>query len=167
MQYETLRLFAPLTHIARTTTSPKTITTSAGHTHTIPAHCNIYLNSYALQCDPAVWSDSAPPQTFHPPRFVAFDPTTHKPSIKPLRKGSFLAWSAGPRICPGQKMSQVEFVTTFMMLFRRYRVEVALEEGEDVESGLARVRGAMKDSFPRLTMQMNRPEDVTLRFVAR
>lgn len=64
-------------------------------------------------------------------------------------------------------MSQVEFCTVFMTIFRKYRVEVALEDGETLEMGQQRVQKTMKDSFPRLTMQMNRPKQVQLRFVKR
>lgn len=160
-------MFTPLTHIARHAHEPLAIPYQ-GKEIIIPPDTIIYLNSYALHSNPTDWSDVAPPTTFHPPRFLTTSPDApSRPCIKSLRKGSFVPWSAGPRVCPGQKMSQVEFCTVFMTIFRKYRVEVALEEGETAEMGHERVRKTIRDSFPRLTMQMNRPKQVQLRFVKR
>jgi hypothetical protein len=64
-------------------------------------------------------------------------------------------------------MSQVEFVAVFMTIFKRFRVAVALNEGESEEEGRRRAKQATVESFPKLTMQMERPGSVGLRFVRR
>jgi hypothetical protein len=61
-------------------------------------------------------------------------------------------------------MSQVEFVAVFATIFSRWKVEVVLREGESMEQGRKRVEEVMEDSQSRLTLQMNRPRDVVLRF---
>ena len=71
-------------------------------------------------------------------------------------------------------MSQVEFVSVFMSIFSKYRVELVLREVDDgkggkrketAEEAKKRVEALMADSQSRLTLQMNRPKEVELRFV--
>ncbi len=79
----------------------------------------------------------------------------------------FLPWSAGPRVCPGQKMSQVEFVIAIATLFRQCRVKPVVRKGENSEQAKARLSELMEDSQPRLTLQMNNPEEVHLKWTRR
>jgi cytochrome P450 len=78
-----------------------------------------------------------------------------------------MPWSGGPRVCPGQKMSQVEFVAVIATIFKRYTVAPVLEKGETVEAARERLRGVMLDSQPRLTLQMNKPHEVKLKWSRR
>ncbi|KAJ0322762.1 hypothetical protein COL5a_008588 [Colletotrichum fioriniae] len=95
-------------------------------------------------------------------------------------RGTFLPWSSGPRTCPGQKMAQVEFVTVLATLFHQCTIEPVPEDGDEstttqstttTEMAAAQARqrllDLMQDSQPRLTLQMNRPEDVCLRWTKR
>jgi hypothetical protein len=67
------------------------------------------------------------------------------------------------------KMSQVEFVSVFMTIFRRWRVELVRKDvggrRETEEEARERAREAMRDSQSRLTLQMNRPREVKIRFL--
>jgi hypothetical protein len=74
-------------------------------------------------------------------------------------------WSAGPRVCPGQKMAQVEFTAIFLTLFRRHRIEIVPlvdeeEREESEEEWKARLDALMKDSISILTLQMKGVYDV-------
>ncbi|KAJ3943626.1 uncharacterized protein N0V96_006555 [Colletotrichum fioriniae] len=102
-----------------------------------------------------------------------------QPHNQPHR-GTFLPWSSGPRTCPGQKMAQVEFVTVLATLFHQCTIEPVPEDGDEstttqstttTEMAAAQARqrllDLMQDSQPRLTLQMNRPEDVCLRWTKR
>ena len=64
-------------------------------------------------------------------------------------------------------MSQVEFVAVIMTLFKRFTVAPMLEKGETMEDAKERLRGVMKDSQQRLTLQMNNPQDVRLKWSKR
>lgn len=64
-------------------------------------------------------------------------------------------------------MSQVEFVAVITSIFSRYRVAPILENGETLEVAKERLREVVKDSQPRLTLQMNRPRDVKLKWSRR
>lgn len=65
------------------------------------------------------------------------------------------------------KMSQVEFVGVLYEIFRNWRVEIVRREGETEEDARRRLAEILQDSSPKLTLQVNRPQDVVFRYVAR
>ncbi|KAL0782484.1 hypothetical protein CaCOL14_000390 [Colletotrichum acutatum] len=197
VMFETLRLFPPLTHLMRsnittqilpsqiptptslqssTSTSPPSTTTSS---YTFPP-CTVYINTVALHTSPKTWGPDA--LSFNPARWLTIPQSSsssspsQSPHIQPAR-GTFLPWSSGPRTCPGQKMAQVEFVTVLATLFHKCTVEPApgVHESGNTQSTTPEVAAQatqglldlMQDSQPRLTLQMNRPKDVRLRWTRR
>jgi len=165
LMFETLRLFPPIVHIARGVETPQTLTVHEKQFY-VPAPSNVYINIACLHSYPSAWGEES--LSFQPSRWVdgaaAADGTAR---LVPPARGTFLPWSAGPRACPGQKMSQVEFVTVIATLFRQCRVEPVVRAGEDVVQAKARLVELMEDSQPRLTLQMNQPEEVHLRWIRR
>jgi cytochrome P450 len=159
--FETLRLYNPLVHIGRINPHPQTIQTSQGP-QLIPAYTQSYINSTALHFDPLTWGTDV--LTFNPTRWL--DSSTDQ-LLPPPQKGTFLPWSFGPRICPGMKMAQVEFIGVLSTLLRRCRVEVVARRGEDVDTARRRLMDTMQDSRSVLTLSMKRPREVRLRFVRR
>ena len=164
---ETLRLFTPLIHISKQTDTPQAIQTSDG-SYWLPGKATVYINTVALHLDPAVWNNlnlaegekgsGHDEQYFRPSRWMN-PPGSQQPLFQPP-KGAYLPWSAGPRVCPGQKMAQVEFAGIFLTLLRRHKISavaLAHESREDVEE---RLDGRMRDSMSILTLQMNNVYDV-------
>lgn len=76
--------------------------------------------------------------------------------------GAFVPWASGPRICPGKKFAQVEFVAVMAKLFRKHKVGIVLEEGETEEQARERVWEVLEDSWLRVTIQIRCPEKVKL-----
>ncbi|WQF83646.1 Putative cytochrome P450 [Colletotrichum destructivum] len=183
-QYETLRLFPPLTHLMRsnettqtmsypsaTDSSPSSSSTSPS-SFTLRAPCAIYINTVALHTSPSTWGPDA--LTFNPARWLQPSVSGYNDSEAPQQqhlmtppRGAFLPWSGGPRVCPGQKMSHVEFVTVIATLFRRCTAEPVPREGESMPQARQRLLDLTQDSQPILTLQMNRPQDVRLRWTKR
>lgn len=64
-------------------------------------------------------------------------------------------------------MAQVEFVAVIATLFRSCTVEVVCQPGESVEEARQRLVKAMQESQPRLTLQIEKPDDIVLRWVKR
>ena len=64
-------------------------------------------------------------------------------------------------------MSQVEFVSVMATIFKYYTVEPIVEKGETLDMAKEKLAGVMADSQPRLTLQVNRPQDVKLRWTKR
>ncbi|KAK6417606.1 hypothetical protein LTR95_017306 [Oleoguttula sp. CCFEE 5521] len=172
---ETLRLFVPVVHLAKETSGPQIIETSAG-TLRAPASCTMYVDVVGLHLIPETWRDLnlseaeaeakkstntdsdvlADEHIFRPTRWV--NPTgSAQPLYQPPR-GCYMPWSGGPRICPGQKMAQVEFTAIFLGLFRRHRIEAVPLQIDGNEETLpernARLDAIMKDSVSLLTLQM-------------
>jgi cytochrome P450 len=138
----------------------------AGHTYTIPGPCTVYINTVGLHHDRGSWGPDA--AVFRPSRWLVPDAVLSADAklVTPER-GTFLAWSAGPRVCPGQKMSQVEFVTVVSTLFGRLRVEPAAQESRGLDEAREYLKEMMQDSSMRLTLQMNRQDELKLRWLAR
>ena len=159
---ETLRLFTPLIHISKQTRTAQTIQTSRG-TYWLPPNTTTYINAVALHLDPEVWQDLNLPgddkgsaddvSRFRPTRWINPEGST-QPLFQPP-KGTFVPWSAGPRVCPGQKMAQVEFVAIFLTLLRRHKIEAVALKGEDRAEVDARLDRRMKESVSILTLQMD------------
>ena len=164
---ETLRHFTPLVHISKQTQKPQTISTSKGN-FWLPAKTTVYVNSIALHGDPGLWRGlNAPPNealaaedewSFRPTRFLN-PPGSAQPLFQAPR-GAFVPWSAGPRVCPGQKMAQVEFTAMFVTLLRGHRVEAVVLEGETRGMVEERLERTMRASVSVLTVTMTGVYDV-------
>lgn len=182
IMFEALRLFPPLVHVVKSTKNAQTITTSSSGTFTIPAQSSIYINNVKLHTEPAMWrnlnltaverkpagddKDKTPVDEldFRPSRWIN-PPGSPYPLFQPP-KGTYLAWSYGPRICPGQKMAQVEIVGILVTLFSKHRLEAVRKSVDAIEHGDApaledddalnrRIDALMEDSLPKLTLEMD------------
>jgi cytochrome P450 len=121
-QYETLRLYGPVTWVPRETARDAEIV-SLGNTGSkasivIPRNTDLHLNMYARQVSTNIWGPDA--LQFRPDRFIlSVDQPVPKDWVEhgnvsdgkeklvapPLPY--FSPWLSGPRICPGMKFSQV------------------------------------------------------------
>lgn len=132
-----------------------------------------HVNTMALHTSRTTWGDDA--LEFRPSRWLRTsndddENGSHSspPGLVTPPRGVFLPWSGGPRACPGQKMSQVEFVAVVATLLRRAVIEaVPRGGGESPAQARRHLLRRTQDSQPVLTLQMNRPQDVRLRWVPR
>lgn len=165
----------------KTVRKPQIISVSHG-TYRIPANSTFYINTVALQLDPKLWRDlnqpdpdSGAPQA-EPSAWAAEDGTEDEYRFRPTRwldpetgalfhppRGSFLPWGGGPRVCPGQKMAQVEFTSIILRMLANCRIEA---EALDVEENGAvrketrdeinlRLDGHVRSSTALLALQMD------------
>lgn len=165
---ETLRLFTPLIHIGKQTLVPQTIETSRGR-YWLPANTTTYINAIALHADKKVWhglnhdeKDSIADDDvwlFRPSRWIN-PPGSPEPLFRPP-KGTFIPCSAGPRVCPGQKMAQVEFVGILLTLLRQHKVDTVALSGESRVDVDKRLDMRMRNSISILTLQMRDVYDVS------
>lgn len=169
---EVLRLFPPVIHISKMTKTAQRIQTSRGLFY-FPANATVYINTVGLHLDPAVWRNlnlaeneeksETDELAFRPSRWI--NPSTDGPQVFKPPKGTYVPWSAGPRICPGQKMAQVEFTAIFLKLFHKHRIEAVSAKTASGESETraqleSRLDARMRDSISVLTLQMNNVYDV-------
>lgn len=167
VMFETLRLYSPIIRMLRTNDAPQELKMSKGVIH-LPANSAVTINIIALHLDPEVWpninrcsdpswvgdDDQVLPDesTFRPSRWI--NPDTAPRRLYQPPKGYFLPWSHGPRVCPGQKMAQVEFVAVILKLLQNYRIDavpLAGEKREDVKRRLDKVMGGC---IPKMTLVM-------------
>lgn len=192
LMHETLRHHGPTQTLPRITPAnvPLTPLTINDRIHELPPKTMLVANLSAIHFDPATWSSSssvsnsssaADETTFEPRRFLTLAPNgteTCKDFSAPSARG-FVAWSRGPRICPGKKFSQVEFVAVLMGLFRDgRRVQLVGDEEEDgtrekgdkagkygdkaMERARQRARRVMAEAEIEVALKMR--EDVRMRW---
>jgi len=78
-------------------------------------------------------------------------------------KGTYIPWADGPRVCPGRKFAQVEFVAAIAKLFHRHKVHPVLLDGESPAQAKERLVRMIDDSaMTAITLQMRRPKSVAL-----
>ncbi|RWA14480.1 hypothetical protein EKO27_g558 [Xylaria grammica] len=168
--YETLRLYTPVP--VTKWTKEKTQTLNVGDkTLVLPPNTMMCLAYSSLQSDPRWWGPDS--LTWRPSRFIkpagdesalggGKESAKEEEFLQPKR-GTFVGWSEGARDCPGRKFSQVEFVATIASLFRDWRVDPVVFEGETIEAARERVLDLIKtDSAMVLLTQMLHPERAPL-----
>ena len=166
---ETSRLRPIISTVIRENPKPQVINTSRG-TVWVPAHTIIKTHPLALNLDASVWRDinhdqdpdfarggaaqSLPDEyAFRPSRWLS--PTgSQQPLFQPPR-GAFIPWSMGPRVCPGQKMAQVEFTAAILTMLHKHRVEAVSTEGESREQVEQRLDAHMRNNSYSMTLHMN------------
>ncbi|MFE7129668.1 cytochrome P450 [Streptomyces sp. NPDC057638] len=114
---ETLRLYSPAWQFMRRAKGPDTI-----RGYDVPAHANIYLNSYVLHRHPDLWDD---PDSFRPERFA--------PGRSEGRhRHAYMPFGGGERICIGQHFALTELHLVLVTIVQRFRFTLP--------SGRSRVR---------------------------
>lgn len=165
--YEVLRLFTPLVHLAKQTKEAQILKTPTGIV-SLPANTTVYVNDVCLHLDPEIWrnlnlagndepSDNDE-ERFRPSRWI--NPSGSSQTLFTPPKGTYVPWSMGPRVCPGQKMAQVEIVAIFLTLLRNHHFGPSLLPGETLDQAYAKLEKRMSDSISILTVQMRDIYDV-------
>ena len=160
---ETVRLYTPVP-IAKSTGGEARLLKVGNNSFTIPPNTLVIPNHVALHTHPKYWGNDN--MDWRPSRWIssgAANGSFDQEFVITPQKGSFIAWSEGLRVCPGKKFSQVEFVATMAGLFRDWRVEPVLENGEDLAAARKRIiRLVEEDTGQVLLLQMLHPERAPL-----
>lgn len=78
----------------------------------------------------------------------------------------FAPWSSGPRICPGMKFAQVEFVGVLSTVLDMVKIAPSVKGDVDVDEAVARktVTDLVRDStMAGPTLTLRRPGDVWIK----
>lgn len=140
-----------------------------GHEIFIPEGTFVSTNFYALHTDPRWWGSGN--MEWSPKRWITKDNESGLEAIaSPPAGGAFLAWSSGPRICPGKKFSQVEFVAVIASLLHKFRLEplVMRDKGMTTQEDAAQaLMKTIKNSEMMTTPKMLNPEAAGITLVRR
>ncbi|KAJ9611646.1 hypothetical protein H2200_004830 [Cladophialophora chaetospira] len=174
--YETLRLAGHAPQMIRTPTVPAEIPIASENDDTatitsvtVQPNTLITAHFYALHLSPRWGSDA---HAFNPKRFIVTNSEGEGELATPSDKGlsaMFMPWVIGPRVCPGKKFSQVEFVAVIAQILSQYRVgiDVREEKGETLEQARARLSSVLEEKYFNISAHIKRPGDAGLRFVRR
>lgn len=113
---ETLRLHSPAPSFPRHSLKPE-ILQIAGEDYIVPPEMMISGNIPSIHNDPWIWGDDA--GEWKPQRWIE----VVGGSERLQERFEMMAWSAGPRVCPGKKFSLVEVVAVICMILKKYRLE--------------------------------------------
>lgn len=117
LMYETLRLYGPVVFIPKYTNDSSQDLIVNGKEYTIPSKTYVSINSMALHSMPRYWGPDS--MVWRPGRWIITvqgeGGLKAEEFFQPV-PGSFVPWAHGPRICPGKKFSQVEFVAVISCL---------------------------------------------------
>ncbi|KAK5996637.1 Cytochrome P450 monooxygenase-like protein [Cladobotryum mycophilum] len=161
---ESIRLYTPSPIAKWTDAAPQTLRIGE-KTLCLPPKTVVIPAYSAAQTDPRWWG--ADSLVWRPSRWIKDDEVSvGSPGGEEMintKRGPFLGWSEGARDCPGRKFAQVEFVATISALFKVWRVDPVVLEGETIASVRKRVLNLIEtDSAMVLLLQMLHPERVPL-----
>ncbi|KAF2106449.1 putative cytochrome P450 [Lophiotrema nucula] len=163
---ETLRFASPSPLLVRTPWEPDDIPvmTPGGEKRiVVPPGTLVGLHQYGAHLS-SRWGVDA--DKFDPRRFVSTNEKGNE--ILTVPDGvAYLPFMFGPRICPGKKFAQVEFVAIVAQMLSEYRVEVLRKGNETEQAATARLMGTLKDKYFNISAHLKRPEDAGVRFVKR
>ncbi|KAM7201214.1 Cytochrome P450 [Naviculisporaceae sp. PSN 640] len=178
IMHEILRLLPAQPHLSRslpTSGHSVNVHLPSGESHLFVGPVQVYINIVAMQYRESIWGPDA--HDFRPSRWIADDEKKNNLGEENLfipEKGSYLPFSGGPRICPGMKMAQVEFVSVMVGVFSKVSVEpvcMKIDKGngafemETIEQARLRTYKVASETQQRITTQMANPDGIVLRWV--
>jgi cytochrome P450 len=162
--HETLRLSGPATQMIRSPTIPMPLRISKHREILVRPGTLVSAHFYSLHLSKRWGSDA---NIFKPHRFVKSSASGREELAGSPEGAMFIGWVFGPRVCPGKKFSQVEFVAVIAFLLSQFRLEVVQEEGESEFMARERVLHVLDEKTFNVSAHMKRPKDVVVRFVPR
>lgn len=164
--HEALRLASPAPLLVRSSSTPQNIpimTPNGEKMVTVNPGTLVGAHLYGAHLSPR-WGPDA--KTFDPRRFVSASSTGEESLVVP-EEVVYAPWLAGPRVCPGKKFGQVEFVAIVAHILSEYRVEIERHDGETDAAARARSIKVMDEKYFNISTHLNRPEGAGIRFVRR
>ncbi|OGM46141.1 cytochrome P450 monooxygenase [Aspergillus bombycis] len=163
--YETVRLYGPVPNILRNTGANAQTLVLPEREFVIPKHTSVNVNAIALHTDPKQWDPD--PLVWRPDRWILQESDSSPPMVSNELLQYLFAWGVGPRLCPGQKFSQIEVFAVLLCLFKRHRVELVPSPDQTMDQARSHALSLIQNSMVGLTLQMPSAESVGLRWVGR
>jgi cytochrome P450 len=156
-------LFGAARAIPKTTLTDQKLKIN-GTSYIIPKNTFIGVNLAGLHVETESWGTNS--LEWLPSRWITHDETGAE-KLAPMAPGAFLPWAAGPRVCPGKKFSQVEFVAVLACLLKGYSVEP--DSGGEVSCAAASemLMEEVRQSSFNFLLKVKHPERIRLRCVPR
>ncbi|KAF2757347.1 cytochrome P450 [Pseudovirgaria hyperparasitica] len=169
VMYETLRLCHPSVLLLKVTPPHPINLDVNGKSHLIPANSAIHGSLSAMHTHPDFYGPD--PLSWRPSRFITATEKSESGDIFAAETipadttVDFLAWSSGPRACPGKKFAQVEVVAVLAKMLYEHRVEAVPEPGESVLDAQNRLHGLCMTVEQKAIFNMKEPHKAGVRWV--
>lgn len=168
VMYETLRLASPAPLLVRAPSSPQAlpIILPNGEERIVTVNPGTLVGGhfYGGHLSPR-WGPDA--HVFNPKRFIRKSAVTGEEELVVPPDTLFIPWLAGPRVCPGKKFSQVEFVAIVAQIFSVFRVEMVPKDKESEADAKARFEGVVGEKYFNVSTHLKNPGEGAIRFVRR
>ncbi|KAE8152066.1 cytochrome P450 monooxygenase [Aspergillus avenaceus] len=164
--YETLRLYGPVPTVVRKTNNQDQLVRFEDEDVVIPKGTNVFINTIAMHTDPEQWGSD--PLAWRPDRWISQGPGSG--STEQLRSDmtkNLFSWGDGPRICPGQKFSQIEVLAVLLSLLKNHHVGVVPRPDQTLDVARSCAYKLIQNSKMGLTLHMPDAESVSLRWTHR
>ena len=153
-----MRIWGPVQTAIRKNPESRTIKID-GRYYMLPPNMILHVNFQAVHNSPAYWG--ADSTQWNPQRWIRN--VDGRETLAGAHEGlELIAWACGPRVCPGKKFSQVEFIAVLATILQSYRVRPATKPGESFVQARDRTKGVIEDSIFNLLVKMVRPDDAAL-----
>lgn len=166
LMHETLRLasHAPMFVRAPTVPAELRISTPSGPKNIfVDTDTKVGFNIYGAHLSPRWGADV---HSFEPRRFIQRSADGGEKVVVP--EGPLYApFMMGPRMCPGKKFSQVEFVSMMARVLVEWRVEPAKWDGDSEDVARERLLSVAGDKVFNVSAHLKRGGDAAVRFVRR
>lgn len=167
LMYETLRVASTAPQLVRAPVidQPLPVVLSKGIGSVIvPAGTIVSVHVDAVHYSPR-WGPDV--EEFNPKRFITSTRNDEDEAFVIPTDCMHIAWVLGPRLCPGKKFSQVEFVAVIAHILFLYRIEVVRKTNESENEARTRLRYLLRDKYFNGSAHLRRPDDAQIRFVPR
>lgn len=124
------------------------------------------VNLNATHWDSAVWGEDV--NEFKPSRWIAADAIDGAETFIGAPDGAeVFLWAFGPRICPGKKFSQVEFVAAMACLLKDRSIKTSIMSDESIAEANDRLKKIVFESDHILSMNIRQPEKAAILIIPR
>ena len=135
-------------------------------TITIPPGSFVPITMAAMQRDERFWGQDA--LVYNPKRWITTNEKGEERLIADTEKEGYTPWLIGPRVCPGKKFSQVEFVAVIATLLENFSIRPAnIVDGQTAQEGWEALNTAVENPFFNMSPKIIGPEKCGVEFVAR
>ncbi|KAE8555854.1 hypothetical protein EYB25_000552 [Talaromyces marneffei] len=168
LMYETLRLASPAPLLVRAPSLPQElpIILPNGQERIVTVNPGTLVGGHFYGGHLSTrWGPDA--HVFNPKRFISKSAVNGEEELVVPPDTLFIPWLTGPRVCPGKKFSQVEFVAIVAQIFSEYRVEILKEGNESEAVARHRFEGVVGEKYFNVSTHLKKPTEGAVRFVRR
>ncbi|KAJ4288670.1 hypothetical protein N0V90_011907 [Kalmusia sp. IMI 367209] len=156
LMYETQRFFSAIPMHPKYTGNTAQVLKLNGIATVIPPETFVSVNYNAVHFDPATWGPDV--NDFRPSRWIKGAEGAGKELFAVPDGAEFVGWASGPRVCPGKRFSQVEFVAAIARLLIECEIHPIVRAGESNEQAKEHLLATTSNVEHFISLQLRDPD---------